>query len=219
MWQGSRASRSHSSARRQRVRRNRQGHRRPRRTKPHGGPCAEREPIPSAGEPARQSSRFAARPDRNRAAFVSPSRSTAVSAELPNWRAAPDRGATDDVEAIQSTFRQGELPTPPGTSGGGSPPFGGYHDKVKSANAQSAVATESMGDVMRLTFKLHDTSPPFVELCLETWRQDVHGSAPIISPHLTTANEIRQSCANFRAQIDRVEREATAALVAKKKTP
>jgi hypothetical protein len=113
----------------------------------------------------------------------------------------------------------GRVAHPPGTSGGGSPPFGGYHDKVKSANAQSTVATQSMGDVMRLTFKLHDTSPPFVELCLETWRQDVHGSAPIISPHLTTANEIRQSCANFRAQIDRVEREAIAALVAKKKTP
>lgn len=72
---------------------------------------------------------------------------------------------------------------------------------------------------MRLTFKLHDTSPPFVELCLETWRQDIHGSAPIISPRLATANEIRQSCANFRAQINRVEREAIAALVAKKNTP
>lgn len=65
---------------------------------------------------------------------------------------------------------------------------------------------------MRLTFKLHATSPPFVELCLETWRQDVHGGAPIISPHLTTAGEIKKSCANFRAQIDRVEREAIAAL-------
>jgi hypothetical protein len=65
---------------------------------------------------------------------------------------------------------------------------------------------------MRLTFKLHDTSPPFVELCLETWRQDVHGGAPIISPHLMTASEIKQSCASFRVQIDRVEREAIAAL-------
>lgn len=82
-----------------------------------------------------------------------------------------------------------------------------------------ALATQTMGDVMRLTFKLHDTSPPFVELCLETWRQDVHGGAPIISPHLTTAREIRQNCANFRAQIDRVEREAIAALAAKKKAP
>jgi hypothetical protein len=72
---------------------------------------------------------------------------------------------------------------------------------------------------MRLSFKLHDASPPFVELCLETWRQDVHGGAPIISPHLTSVSEIRQSCANFRAQIDRVEREAIAALVAKKTTP
>jgi hypothetical protein len=180
-------------------------------------PCAERQPIPSAGEPARQSSRFAARPDRDRAAFASPSRSTAVSAELPNWRAAPDRGATDDVEAIQSTFRQGELPTP-GNLGRRVSPVRGI-SRQGQISQRSAVATESMGDVMRLTFKLHDTSPPFVELCLETWRQDAHGSAPIISPHLTTANEIRQSCANFRAQIDRVEREATAALVAKKKTP
>jgi hypothetical protein len=65
---------------------------------------------------------------------------------------------------------------------------------------------------MRLAFKLHDTSPPFVELCLETWRQDVHGGTPIISPHLMTASEIKQSCANLRAQIDRVEREAIAAL-------
>jgi hypothetical protein len=65
---------------------------------------------------------------------------------------------------------------------------------------------------MRINFKLHDTSPPFVELCLETWRQDVHGGAPIISPHLTTADEIKQSCANLRAQIDRVERDAIAAL-------
>jgi hypothetical protein len=72
---------------------------------------------------------------------------------------------------------------------------------------------------MRLTFTLHDTVPPFVELCLETWRQDVHGGAPIISPHLKTPAEIRKSCANFRAQIDRVEREAIAALQAKKKTP
>jgi hypothetical protein len=72
--------------------------------------------------------------------------------------------------------------------------------------------------LMRLAFKLHDTSPPFVELCLETWRQDVHGGAPIISPHLATADEIRRSCANFRAQIDRVEREAIAALLAKKKS-
>ena len=71
---------------------------------------------------------------------------------------------------------------------------------------------------MRLTFKLHDTSPPFVELCLETWRQDVHGGVPIISPHLMTAGEIKQSCANFRAQIDRVEREAIAALHGTKKT-
>jgi hypothetical protein len=47
---------------------------------------------------------------------------------------------------------------------------------------------------------------------LETWRQDVHGGAPIISPHLMTASEIKQSCANFRVQIDRVEREAIAAL-------
>ena len=70
---------------------------------------------------------------------------------------------------------------------------------------------------MRLTFKLHDASPPFVELCLETWRQDVHGGAPIISPHLMTANEIKQSCANFRAQLDRVEREAIAALHGTKK--
>jgi hypothetical protein len=72
---------------------------------------------------------------------------------------------------------------------------------------------------MRLTFKLHDTVPPFVELCLETWRQDVHGGAPIISPQLKTLAEIRKSCANFRAQIDRVEREAIAALQARKKTP
>jgi hypothetical protein len=70
---------------------------------------------------------------------------------------------------------------------------------------------------MRLTFKLYDATPPFVELCLETWRQDVHGGAPIISPRLSTANEIRQSCANFRAQLDTVEREAIAALHATKK--
>ena len=70
---------------------------------------------------------------------------------------------------------------------------------------------------MKVTFKLHDNTPPFVELCLETWRQDAHGSAPIISPQLMTADEIRQSCANLRAQIDRVERDAIAALVAKKK--
>ena len=70
---------------------------------------------------------------------------------------------------------------------------------------------------MRLSFKLHDATPPFVELCLETWRQDVHGGVPIIAPGLSTANEIRQSCANFRAQLDRVEREAIAALHATKK--
>jgi len=71
-------------------------------------------------------------------------------------------------------------------------------------------------EAMRLTFQLEDGPPPFVEICLETWRQDVHGGAPIISPHLMTAQEIRKSCANIRAQIDRVEREAIAALAAKK---
>jgi len=74
----------------------------------------------------------------------------------------------------------------------------------------------SLRTVMRLTFKLHDTTPPSVEICLETWRQDVHGGAPIISPRLVTADEIKQSCRNFRAQIDRIEREAIAALAAKK---
>jgi hypothetical protein len=69
---------------------------------------------------------------------------------------------------------------------------------------------------MRLTFKLHDAAPPFVEICLETWRQDVHGGTPIISVHLLTPGEIRQSCANLRAEIDKVEREAIAALVARK---
>jgi len=69
---------------------------------------------------------------------------------------------------------------------------------------------------MRLTFKLHDASPPFVEICLETWRQDVHGGAPIISPHLTTVSEIRQSCAALRVQIDKVEQDAIAALLAKR---
>jgi len=72
-------------------------------------------------------------------------------------------------------------------------------------------------EAMRLTFQLHDASPPFVEICLETWRQDVHGGAPILSPQLMTAQEVRKSCANFRAQLDRVEREAIAALAAKKK--
>jgi hypothetical protein len=71
---------------------------------------------------------------------------------------------------------------------------------------------------MRLTFQLHDASPPFVEICLETWRQDVHGGAPILSPRLMTAQEVRKSCANFRAQLDRVEREAIAALAAMKKS-
>jgi hypothetical protein len=186
--------------------------------KPHGArPLRQTRAIPSAGEPAHQSSRFAARPDRDRAAFASPSRSTGGerrALELASARTGRNR------RWRRSNLHSGtESSHPREPCGGGSPPFGGYHDKVKSANAQSTVATQSMGDVMRLTFKLHDTSPPFVELCLETWRQDVHGSAPIISPHLTTANEIRQSCANFRAQINRVEREAIAALVAKKKTP
>lgn len=73
-------------------------------------------------------------------------------------------------------------------------------------------------EAMRLTFQLHDASPPFVEICLETWRQDVHGGAPILSPQLMTAQEVRKSCANFRAQLDRVEREAIAALAAMKKS-
>jgi hypothetical protein len=98
-------------------------------------------------------------------------------------------------------------------------PVRGIPPKAGISQRTRTLATQAMGDVMRLTFKLHDTSPPFVELCLETWRQDVHGGAPIISPHLTSAREIRQSCANFRAQIDRVERQAIAALAAKKKTP
>jgi len=67
---------------------------------------------------------------------------------------------------------------------------------------------------MKLTFKLYDASPPYVELCLETWRQDARGGTPIISPHLTTPIGIKQSCASFRAQLDQVEREAIAALVA-----
>jgi hypothetical protein len=70
---------------------------------------------------------------------------------------------------------------------------------------------------MRLTYKLHHSTPPFVEICLETWRQDAHGGAPIISLQLMTLTEIRRTCANLRAQLDRVEREAIAALVAKGK--
>jgi hypothetical protein len=101
-----------------------------------------------------------------------------------------------------------------------SPPFGGWPcasdsvmEDARSIRQRTEAVTANTGrDVMRLTFKLHATSPPFVELCLETWRQDVHGGAPIISPHLTTAGEIKKSCANFRAQIDRVEQEAIAAL-------
>ena len=101
-----------------------------------------------------------------------------------------------------------------------SPPFGGWpyasdsvmEDAGSIRQRTEAVTANTGRDVMRLTFKLHATSPPFVELCLETWRQDVHGGAPIISPHLTTAGEIKKSCANFRAQIDRVEQEAIAAL-------
>jgi hypothetical protein len=101
-----------------------------------------------------------------------------------------------------------------------SPPFGGWPyasdsvmEDARSIRQRTEAVTANTGrDVMRLTFKLHATSPPFVELCLETWRQDVHGGTPIISPHLTTAGEIKKSCANFRAQIDRVEREAIAAL-------
>jgi len=101
-----------------------------------------------------------------------------------------------------------------------SPPFGGWPcasdsvmEDARSIRQRTEAVTANTGrDVMRLTFKLHATSPPFVELCLETWRQDVHGGAPIISPHLTTAGEIKKSCANFRAQLDRVEQEAIAAL-------
>ena len=70
---------------------------------------------------------------------------------------------------------------------------------------------------MRLAYKLHHSTPPFVEICLETWRQDAHGGAPIISVQLTTSAGIRRTCADLRAQLDRVEREAIAALVAKKK--
>jgi hypothetical protein len=96
-----------------------------------------------------------------------------------------------------------------------SPPFGGWPHPFDWVFTSAVIGRRTEcreGDVMRLTFKLHDTSPPFVELCLETWRQDVHGGAPIISPHLMTASEIKQSCASFRVQIDRVEREAIAAL-------
>jgi len=70
---------------------------------------------------------------------------------------------------------------------------------------------------MRLAYKLHNATPPFVEICLETWRQDAHGGAPIISPQLMTSAEIRRTCTNLRAQLDKIEQEAIAALVAKKK--
>jgi len=70
---------------------------------------------------------------------------------------------------------------------------------------------------MRLAYKLHHATPPFVEICLDTWRQDAHGGAPIISLQLTTSDEISRTCANLRAQLDRIEQEAIAALVAKKK--
>jgi hypothetical protein len=82
-----------------------------------------------------------------------------------------------------------------------SPPFGGWPcasdsvmEDARSIRQRTEAVTANTGrDVMRLTFKLHATSPPFVELCLETWRQDVHGGAPIISPHLTTAGEIKKA--------------------------
>ena len=88
---------------------------------------------------------------------------------------------------------------------------------AKLSYAVICFAGEIPGTVMRFAFKLHHATPPFVEICLETWRQDVHGGAPIISLQLMTSAEIRRSCANLRAQIDRVEQEAIAALVAKKK--
>jgi len=66
----------------------------------------------------------------------------AVSAELLSWQAALDRGATDDVQATQSSFRHGVLPTPVYLGAAGSPPFGGCRDKVKSANAQGTVAKQ-----------------------------------------------------------------------------
>ena len=131
--------------------------------------------------------------------------------------------AMDRSEACQRGFaaKGGERPPrPPHWS----PPLGGSYNPRKAAIWESVSertqyrGSERIGLFMRLTFKLHDTSPPFVELVLETWRQDVHGGAPIISPHLTTAGAIRRSCANFRAQIDGVEREAIAALLAKKQS-
>ena len=70
---------------------------------------------------------------------------------------------------------------------------------------------------MRLAYKLHHANPPFVEICLETWRQDPVGGVPIISPQLMTSAEIRRACTNLRAQLDRVEQAAIAALVGKKK--
>jgi hypothetical protein len=70
---------------------------------------------------------------------------------------------------------------------------------------------------MRLAYKLHRSTPPFVEICLDTWRQDAHGGAPIISLQLMTSDEISRACANLRAQLDRIEQEAIAALVANKK--
>jgi|SRR5215813_4166455 len=59
---------------------------------------------------------------------------------------------------------------------------------------------------MRFAYKLHHGTPPFVEICLETWRQDVHGGAPIISLQLMTSAEVRRTCANLRAQIEDVTR-------------
>jgi hypothetical protein len=74
----------------------------------------------------------------------------------------------------------------------------------------------SLRTVMRLTFNLHHTTPPCVEICLEAWRQDVHGGAPIISPRLMTTDEIKQSYRNFRAQIEQDRARSYCALAAKK---